>query len=140
MIGRRSGFLFGGLWPIFFLGWQRLFLVKFPFFFRVATFFFVKISGVYKVPILVIKNRPLASKSWRFMGSTHVVVGHLFAKGVTEPIYFFGWGFTWVFLGFPARSCMSQEVSKRLGSVGCNPNMPHLYIYIYVITHLLTIY
>ena len=34
----------------------------------------------------------------RFMGSTHVVVGHLFAKGVTEPIYFFGWGFTWVFL------------------------------------------
>jgi len=34
------------------------------------------------------------------MGSTHVVVGHLFAKGVTEPIYFFGWGFTWVFLGF----------------------------------------
>ena len=30
------------------------------------------------------------------MGSTHVVVGHLFAKGVTEPIYFFGWGFTWV--------------------------------------------
>ncbi|CAJ1392982.1 unnamed protein product [Effrenium voratum] len=32
----------------------------------------------------------------RFMGSTHVVVGHLFAKGVTDPIYFFGWGFTWV--------------------------------------------
>ncbi|CAK9063618.1 unnamed protein product [Durusdinium trenchii] len=32
----------------------------------------------------------------RFMGSTHVVVGHLFAKGVTSPTYFFGWGFTWV--------------------------------------------
>ena len=30
------------------------------------------------------------------MGSTHVVVGHLFAKGVTDPVYFFGWGFTWV--------------------------------------------
>ncbi|CAK9054524.1 Protein FAM3B [Durusdinium trenchii] len=30
------------------------------------------------------------------MGSTHVVVGHLFAKGVTSPTYFFGWGFTWV--------------------------------------------
>ena len=32
----------------------------------------------------------------RFLGSTHVVLGHLFAKGVTDPIYFFGWGFTWV--------------------------------------------
>ena len=32
----------------------------------------------------------------RFMGSTHVVLGHLFAKGVTHPVYFFGWGFTWV--------------------------------------------
>eukprot|EP00438_Fugacium_kawagutii_P034151 Skav228530 [mRNA] locus=scaffold796:328991:351330:+ [translate_table: standard] len=35
------------------------------------------------------------AKEKEFMGSTHVVVGHLFAKGVTEPIYFFGWGFTW---------------------------------------------
>ena len=32
----------------------------------------------------------------RFMGSSHVVAGHLFAKGVTHPVYFFGWGFTWV--------------------------------------------
>ena len=32
----------------------------------------------------------------RFMGSTHVVLGHLFAKGATHPVYFFGWGFTWV--------------------------------------------
>jgi len=32
----------------------------------------------------------------RFAASTHVVVGHLFAKGVTPDVYFFGWGFTWV--------------------------------------------
>eukprot|EP00931_Biecheleriopsis_adriatica_P042206 TRINITY_DN2405_c0_g1_i2.p1 TRINITY_DN2405_c0_g1~~TRINITY_DN2405_c0_g1_i2.p1 ORF type:complete len:1595 (+),score=335.47 TRINITY_DN2405_c0_g1_i2:126-4787(+) len=32
----------------------------------------------------------------RFLGSTHVVMGHLSAKGVTDPVYFFGWGFTWV--------------------------------------------
>ncbi|CAE7357886.1 Fam3b, partial [Symbiodinium necroappetens] len=32
----------------------------------------------------------------RFMGSTHVALGNLFAKGATHPVYFFGWGFTWV--------------------------------------------
>ena len=32
---------------------------------------------------------------------------------------------------------MSQEVSKRLGSVGYNPNIPHLQVG--EITHLLTI-
>lgn len=27
----------------------------------------------------------------RFMASSHVVMGHLFARGVIEPLYFFGW-------------------------------------------------
>jgi len=63
----------------------------------------------------------------RFMGSTHVVVGHLFAKGVTEPIYFFGWGFTWVpwffmlsgfvlfsaYLKNPKEETMIQYVMRR---------------------------
>jgi len=35
----------------------------------------------------------------RFMASSHVVLGHLFARGVAAPIYFFHWGFTWVCLG-----------------------------------------
>ena len=35
----------------------------------------------------------------RFLASSHVVLGHLFARGVTAPIYFFHWGFTWVCLG-----------------------------------------
>eukprot|EP00434_Breviolum_minutum_P030827 symbB.v1.2.027259.t1/scaffold2785.1/size70456/2 len=63
----------------------------------------------------------------RFMGSTHVVLGHLFAKGVTEPIYFFGWGFTWVpwffmlsgfvlfsaYLKNPKEETMVQYVMRR---------------------------
>lgn len=32
----------------------------------------------------------------RFLASSHVVVGHLYAKGVTPNIIMFGWGFTWV--------------------------------------------
>lgn len=36
----------------------------------------------------------------RFMASSHVVMGHLFARGVIEPLYFFGWGFTWVYLSY----------------------------------------
>mmetsp|Transcript_27935 Transcript_27935/g.41247 ORF Transcript_27935/g.41247 Transcript_27935/m.41247 type:complete len:1849 (+) Transcript_27935:56-5602(+) len=32
----------------------------------------------------------------RLLASQHIVLGHLFAKGVTADVYFFGWGFTWV--------------------------------------------
>jgi len=32
----------------------------------------------------------------RFCASMHVVIGHLYAKGITPKQYFFGWGFTWV--------------------------------------------
>jgi peptidoglycan/LPS O-acetylase OafA/YrhL len=32
----------------------------------------------------------------RFLASQHVVLGHLYAKGVTANVYFFGWGYTWV--------------------------------------------
>lgn len=35
----------------------------------------------------------------RFMASSHVVLGHLYARGVIPHYYFFGWGFTWVCLG-----------------------------------------
>lgn len=63
----------------------------------------------------------------RFLGSTHVVLGHLFAKGVTEPVYFFGWGFTWVpwffmlsgfvlfsaYLKNPKEETMVQYVMRR---------------------------
>ena len=48
MIGRRSGFLFGGLWPIFFLGSDVFFWSNFRFFLGWRRFL-VKISGVYKV-------------------------------------------------------------------------------------------
>lgn len=32
----------------------------------------------------------------RILASIHIVVGHLYAKGVVWPVYWFGWGFTWV--------------------------------------------
>jgi len=32
----------------------------------------------------------------RFLASVHVVLGHLYAKGVTSNVYMFGWGYTWV--------------------------------------------
>ena len=32
----------------------------------------------------------------RAIASLHVVLGHLYAKGVAGDVYFFGWGFTWV--------------------------------------------
>ena len=32
----------------------------------------------------------------RLLASIHIVLGHLYAKGETANIYFFGWGFTWV--------------------------------------------
>jgi len=32
----------------------------------------------------------------RILASQHIVLGHLFAKGATADIYFFGWGYTWV--------------------------------------------
>merc|ERR1719265_447707 len=32
----------------------------------------------------------------RFGASIHIVIGHLYAKGATDSVFFFGWGFTWV--------------------------------------------
>jgi len=32
----------------------------------------------------------------RFCASLHVVIGHVYAKGITDKVYWFGWGFTWV--------------------------------------------
>jgi peptidoglycan/LPS O-acetylase OafA/YrhL len=32
----------------------------------------------------------------RFLASCHIVLGHMFAKGATDNVYLFGWGFTWV--------------------------------------------
>ena len=32
----------------------------------------------------------------RLLASVHIVLGHLYAKGVVANVYFFGWGFTWV--------------------------------------------
>lgn len=32
----------------------------------------------------------------RLLASVHIVLGHLYAKGETANVYFFGWGFTWV--------------------------------------------
>lgn len=59
-----------------------------------------RVEAERKEPVKQINIRAAGNKYplglARFMGSTHVVVGHLFAKGVTSPTYFFGWGFTWV--------------------------------------------
>jgi len=48
-----------------------------------------------------VPSRPKAGDKFplglaRFLASTHVVIGHLYAKGITPKVYFFGWGFTWV--------------------------------------------
>ena len=32
----------------------------------------------------------------RLLASFHIVVGHLYAKGAVDSVYFFSWGFTWV--------------------------------------------
>eukprot|EP00542_Grammatophora_oceanica_P010719 CAMPEP_0194043410 /NCGR_PEP_ID=MMETSP0009_2-20130614/15043_1 /TAXON_ID=210454 /ORGANISM="Grammatophora oceanica, Strain CCMP 410" /LENGTH=2015 /DNA_ID=CAMNT_0038687603 /DNA_START=1 /DNA_END=6048 /DNA_ORIENTATION=+ len=32
----------------------------------------------------------------RLFASVHIVLGHLYAKGVVANVYFFGWGYTWV--------------------------------------------
>jgi len=32
----------------------------------------------------------------RLLASIHIVLGHLYAKGATAQVYFFGWGYTWV--------------------------------------------
>jgi len=32
----------------------------------------------------------------RLLASFHIVVGHLYAKGSVDGVYFFSWGFTWV--------------------------------------------
>jgi len=67
----------------------------------------------------------------RFMASLHVVLGHIYAKGVTPSIYFFGWGFTWVpwffmlsgFILFsaearrPRSESVLSYVSRRLVSI-----------------------
>ena len=31
----------------------------------------------------------------RLLASIHIVIGHLYAKGATDDVYLFGWGFTW---------------------------------------------
>ncbi|CAL1139698.1 unnamed protein product, partial [Cladocopium goreaui] len=67
----------------------------------------------------------------RFMASSHVVMGHLFARGVIEPLYFFGWGFTWVpwffmlsgfvlfsaYLNKPKTDSMFGYVLRRSGTI-----------------------
>mmetsp|Transcript_120371 Transcript_120371/g.286015 ORF Transcript_120371/g.286015 Transcript_120371/m.286015 type:complete len:1363 (-) Transcript_120371:278-4366(-) len=67
----------------------------------------------------------------RFMASTHIVLGNLFAKGVTQPVYFFCWGFTWVpwffmlsgfvlfsaYLKNPKEESMIQYVLRRSATI-----------------------
>ena len=48
------------------------------------------------------------------MASSHVVMGHLFARGVIEPLYFFGWGFTWVYLSRDLMVAVMDEADVRL--------------------------